>query len=212
MLRLSLPGYVAMALTQAEEALLARDLAAHRGDADSVRDLEASTAGLACVALSRVVDEFRMPREVSFEGAATFLSDQAPPSDLTFADFLAQERSLLQLVGLSAELASKHLDGAVDLYASADVAIRDRSDAMRALDRARDAVCRTSDLLNRSRRDEAGRVNRRRKARLAVTALGGGLIAVANPFALPFLGPVAVGASVVLGSAAAGAVADLIAD
>jgi hypothetical protein len=213
LLHMSLPAYLSACLTQVEDALLHRDVALHAGDIDSVRGFEEQAAGLACVALTRAADELKMPADVSIhQSYGDFLRTGKGSPNIDMAQFRNQEVHLLRLTGLSQELAVKHFDAALDAFRLSTISIVTEEDARRALKSGADAACATHEFLAQDRRTAAASRRRRRRLRRVLVALGGGVIAVANPLAIPLIGPVAVGFSVVLGSGAAGAAASVFED
>lgn len=216
LLHMSLPAYMAVSLMQAEDALLHREVALHAGDDDVARDLEERAAGLACVALTRATDELQVPAGVLVDQSYSTLLriGQVTPTlaQLDMPTFRDQEIHLLRLVGLSQELAAKHYDEAFETFRLSTISIGTEDEARKALKAAADAACTTHELLARGRRVAEAARRRRRRLRNVLVALGGAVIAVANPLAVPLIGPVAVGVSVVLGSGAAGAAADVFED
>jgi hypothetical protein len=203
-------------LSQAEDALLNRDVALHAGDDNIARDLEERAAGLACVALTRAADEFQFPTNVSVTQAHNdFLrsgDNQEPIPGVKMDRFRTQEIHLLRLAGLSEELAARHFDGALDVFRLSPISIRSTEDVQQALEAGANAACSTHELLVRNRRAaEVGR-RRRRRLRRVLIALGGTVITVANSLAIPLIGSDAVGVSMVLGAGAAGAVANIFED
>lgn len=213
LLHIGLPAYMAASLTQVEDALLHRDVALHTGDGDRARDLEERAAGLACVALTRARDDFQMPSGVQLDNSySSFLYTGQRP-DLAMPVFRDQELHLLQLAGLSQELAAKHFDDALEAFRlSTAISIGAEPDVRKSLTAAADAACATHELLVRDRRRAEATRRRRRRLRRVLVALGGAVIAVSNPLAVPLIGPVAVGISVVLGAGAAGAAANVFED
>jgi hypothetical protein len=221
---MSLPAYMAVSLMQAEDALLHREVALHAGDDDVARDLEERAGGLACVALTRATDELQVPVGVLIDQSYSTLIDQSYSTllrigqvtptlaQLDMPTFRDQEIHLLRLVGLSQELAAKHYDEAFETFRLSTISIGTEDEARKALKAAADAACTTHELLARGRRVAEAARRRRRRLRNVLVALGGAVIAVANPLAVPLIGPVAVGVSVVLGSGAAGAAADVFED
>lgn len=214
LLYMSLPAYVAASLAQAENALLHRDVALQAGDEDVARDFEEQAAGLACVALTRAADELQIPAEVlADQSHGDFLrTGLSTPPHVDMLQFRDQEIHLLRLVGLSQELAIKHLEASFDAFRLSTISIVTAEDARKGLRAGADAACATQELLTQSRRTAVAIRRRRLRLRRVLVALGGAVIAVANPLAIPLIGPVAVGASVVLGSGAAGAVASVFED
>ena len=214
LLHMSLPACLSASLTQVEDALLHRDVALHAGDIDSVRGFEEQAAGLACVALTRAADELEMPADVPIEQSYGdfLLKGQGPPPNMAMTEFRNKEVHLLRLTGLSQELAVKHFDAALEVFRLSAISIVTEEDARRAIKAGADAACATHEFLAQERRMAAASRRRRRRLRRILVALGGGVIAVANPLAVPLIGPVAVGFSVVLGSGAAGAVASVFED
>jgi hypothetical protein len=212
LLHMGLPAYMAASLAQVEDALLHRDVALHVGDNDIARDFEEQAAGLACVALTRAADELQVPADVPMgQSYSNFLrTGQGEPLDmLTFRD---QEVHLLRLTGLSQDLAVKHFETALETFRLSNISIATEEDARKALKAGADAACATHELLAQARRTAVATRRRRQRLRRVLVALGGAVIAVANPLAIPLIGPVAVGVSVVLGSGAAGAVAAVFED
>lgn len=221
--RLPLPAYLAAVLTQADEALIARDVALHAGDEDVARDREERVAGLLCVALTRAADEFRMPPGMQVgSDHARFLRGEQSPADvvgLTLDQFREQELHLLRLVGLSQGLAVTHLDAAfAAVLTGADASMAGRPGApvssvagvYDAFEAAAEAACATHQAMVRKRRAAEDRRWRSKVARRCVLAAGGVLIVVANAAALPFITPFGAAASAALGGGAAGAAANLI--
>jgi hypothetical protein len=214
LLYMSLPAYVAASLAQVENALLHRDVALQAGDEDIARDLEEQAAGLACVALARATDEVQIPAEVlTDQSYSDFLRTGLSPSPtMNMTQFRDQEIHLLRLAGLSQELAYKHLEAAFDAFRLSTISIVTVEDVRKALRAGADAACATQEFLVQGRRAAVATRQRRRRLRRVLVALGGAVIAVANPLAIPLIGPVAVGASVVLGSGATGAAASVFED
>jgi hypothetical protein len=128
------------------------------------------------------------------------------------ATFHTQEVHLLRLAGLSQELAVKHVDGALEAFRLSPISICSVEDLQKALEAGANAACGTQELLVRARRAAEETRRRRRRLRRVLTALGGTVIAVANSLAVPLIGPVAVGVSMVLGAGAAGAAANIFED
>jgi hypothetical protein len=213
LLHMGLAAYLAASLSQVEDALLNRDVALHAGDDDNARDLEERAAGLACVALTRATDEFQVPAAVSMEQSySNFLRTQEPIPGVTMDEFRTKEIHLLRLAGLSQELAARHFDGALDAFRLSPISIRSAEELQQALEAGAYAACGTHELLVRARRAAEGTRRRRRRLRRVLTALGGTVITVANSLAVPLIGPVAVGVSMVLGAGAAGAAANIFED
>jgi len=216
LLHMGLAAYLAASLSQVEDALLNRDVALHAGDDDIARDLEERAAGLACVALTRATDEFQVPADVSMEQSySNFLrtrGTQEPIPGVTMDEFRTKEIHLLRLAGLSQELAARHFDGALDAFRLSPISIRSAEELQQALEAGAYAACGTHELLVRARRAAEGTRRRRRRLRRVLTALGGTVITVANSLAVPLIGPVAVGVSMVLGAGAAGAAANIFED
>jgi hypothetical protein len=214
LLHMSLPAYMAASLEQVEDALLHRDVALHAGEDDIARGFEEQAAGLACVALTRATDELQMPAEVPIKQSySNFLRiGQDQSLNIDMAVFRDQEVHLLRLTGLSQQLAVKHLEAAFEAFRLSTISIATEEDARRALKAGADAACATHQLLAQERRAVVATRRRRRRLRRVLVALGGAVIAVANPLAIPLIGPVAVGISVVLGSGAAGAAASVFED
>jgi hypothetical protein len=213
LLHMGLAAYLAASLSQVEDALLHRDVALHAGDDDIARDLEERAAGLACVALTRATDEFQIPPDVAMEQSyGNFLRTGGGLPQVTMATFHTQEIHLLRLAGLSQELAAKHVDGALEAFLLSPVSISTAEELQKALDAGANAACGTHELLVRARRAAEGARRRRRRLRRVLTALGGTAIVVANSLAVPLIGPVAVGVSLVLGGGAAGAAANVFED
>jgi len=216
LLHMGLAAYLAASLSQVEDALLNRDVAMHAGDDDIARDLEERAAGLACVALTRAADEFQFPADVSMEQSySNFLrtgDTQAPGPVVTMDTFRTQEIHLLRLAGLSQELAARHFDGALDAFRLSPISIHSAEELQKALEAGANAACGTHELLVQSRRAAEGARRRRRRLRRVLTALGGTAITVADSLAVPLIGPVAVGISMVLGAGAAGAAANIFED
>jgi len=214
LLHMGLPAYLAASLSQVEDALLHRDVALQAGDDDIARGLEEQAAGLACVALTRAADDLQMPPDVKLKRSySNFLRTGVPgPQMPDMARFHDQEVHLLRLIGLSQELAVKHVDGALDAFRRSTISIRTEQDVRKALQTGADAACSTHELLVQARRVAEGTRRRRRRLRRVLVALGGAAIAVADPLAIPLIGPVAVGISVVLGAGAAGAAANVFED
>jgi hypothetical protein len=214
LLYMSLPAYVAASLAQAENALLHRDVALQAGDEDIARDCEEQAAGLACIALTRAADELQIPSEVlADQSHGDFLrTGLSAPPNINMSQFREQEIHLLRLVGLSQELAIKHLEASFDAFRESTISIVTVEDVRKGLRAGADAACATQELLMQSRRAAVAIRRRRLRLRRVLVALGGAVIAVANPLAIPLIGPAAVGASVVLGSGAAGAVAGVFED
>lgn len=216
LLHMGLAAYLAASLSQVEDALLHRDVALHAGDDNIARDLEERAAGLACVALTRATDEFQIPPDVSMDQSyGNFLRMGESPSPIpqvTMATFHTQEVHLLRLAGLSQELAARHVDGALEAFRLSPISICSGEELQKALEAGANAACGTHELLVRARRAAEGTRRRRRRLRRVLTALGGTLITVANSLAVPLIGPVAVGVSMVLGAGAAGAAANIFED
>jgi hypothetical protein len=213
LLQMGLPAYLAASLAQVEDALLHRDVALHIGDDDTARDFEERAAGLACVALTRASDEFLLPSEVQLDQSyGIFLRTGQSEPTLEMPKFRKQEMHLLMLLGLSQDLAAKHFDEALKAFRLSTISIGTEDEVHAALRAGADAACATHDFLTQRRRMAEASRRRRRRLRRVLVALGGAVIAVADPFAVPLMGPVAVGASVVLGSGAAGAVASVFED
>lgn len=211
--RMSLPAYLAAVLTLAEEHLIQRDVAMHTGDESVAYDREEQIVGLLCTALTRAVDEYRVPPGIEIAGHTEFLrGGQRPPSDHdNLATFRQQELDLLHLVGLSRGLATKHLDAAFDAVHQSSGVIESVADLAAALEQAATAACSTQQLLRRRREGVADRRRARKRTYRCVLATGGVLIVVANTAALTILGPLGA-ASLALGGGAAGAAANLIED
>lgn len=216
LLHMGLAAYLAASLSQVEDALLNRDVALHAGDGDIARELEERAAGLACVALTRATDEFQIPADVSMEQSySNFLrtgDTQALVPEVTMDKFRTQEIHLLRLAGLSQELAARHFDGALGAFRLSPISIRSAEELQMALEAGANAACGTHQLLVQARRADEGARRRRRRLRRVLTALGGTVITVANSLAVPLIGPVAVGVSLVLGAGAAGAAANVFED
>jgi hypothetical protein len=212
LLHMGLPTYMATSLTQVEDALLHRDIALHAGDDDIARDLEERAAGLACIALTRAADDLQFPPDVPMDQPYIDFLHGGEGLQLEMSTFADQEVHLLGLVGLSRELAVKHFDAALDAFRLSTLAISTEEDVRTALKAGADTACSLHELLAQGRRAAEGTRRRRRRLRRVLVALGGGVIAVANSFAVPLIGPVAVGVSMVLGSGAAGAAANVFED
>lgn len=228
-LRTSLPSWLAAVLTDAEAALVQRDLAARKEEGIHARYWEARVAGLVGLGLERAIDEFDV-EEVIAETASGealghhhgMLMGYTPPgTGIELETFRCQEETLLRLVGLSEELASQHYTAALQHYRRRGVVVH-RDDLGRMFERA----CRQVDRLHvdlvaqhlrlvkqgSARAEDAERsVRTRKKVKLALTVLGGVLITVANTAAAPMLGPLTA-PSLLLGGGAAGAVVNLLND
>ncbi len=213
---MGLPAYMATSLSQVEDALLHRDVALHAGDDDIARDLEERAAGLACVALTRATDGLWIPPDVPMDQSyGNFLRVRDSPSPvpgIEMATFLNYEVHLLRLAGLSQELAAKHVDGALEAFRASNISICSAEDVQKALKAGADAACGTHELLAQGRRATEGSRRRMRRLRRVLVTLGGTIITVANTLAVPLIGPVAVGVSMVLGAGAAGAAANVFED
>lgn len=212
LLHMGLPAYMAASLAQVEDALLHRDVALHVGDNDIARDFEEQAAGLACVALTRAADELQVPADVPMDQSYSNFLRTGQGASLDMSTFRNQEVHLLRLTGLSQELAVKHIEAAFETFRLSTISIVTEEDARRALKAGADAACATHELLAQGRRAAVATRRRRLRLRRVLVALGGAVIAVANPLAVPLIGPLAVGVSVVLGSGAAGAAASVFED
>ncbi|MEV6641087.1 hypothetical protein [Amycolatopsis sp. NPDC051371] len=209
---MSLPTYLAAILTQVEEASIQRDVALLAGEDQLAGQLEEQIAGRACIALTRARDELHIPYiKISLEDN-DFIRNGGGVPGITMDKFIDTERHVLQLVGLTEDLASKHVDLAFETFKATRTVIRNEADVLTALTAGAEAACAIHRSLVEARRAaEVGRRRRRRLLRILV-ALGGAVIAVANPLAAPLIGPLIVPLSVALGSGAAGAVANLVED
>lgn len=207
MVRVNLPTYCVIALTQAHEALVSRDVARHAGDEAAAMLFEEQIAGLVCVAAARVADEFTMPPDLSLSDANPDIFRQPTQFD--------QELKVLQLAGLPPSLAEAHLRAALDSITPNDGGVS-MAGVARSIRAVEDAACETHTRLVAARKardlQAQQRMRRRRLAKRLVFGLGGVSIVVINGLAAGLIAFPLAPASIALGSAAAGAVANLVED
>jgi hypothetical protein len=168
------------------------------------------------VGLTRANEDLDLPSDLEIGPQhMEFLRGQPDSNDNTFQmsvnQFREREVALLQMIGLSHDLAAKHVDEALKTVRTNNFTIRSKSDLYTALRDAAAAACRTHDEILESRRTrEKGRQRRLTLRRLAV-AFGGAVIVAADAAgdALGGFG-LLTAASATLGAGAAGATANLI--
>jgi hypothetical protein len=213
--QMSTPAWLASVLTEVELLVVERNVLLRSGDDDKALRVAARAVGLSCTALERTVQELELPEEVLEEHAPRardFLhSDPGEPdaaTSLTLKRFVAQEKALLHLAGLSRELADRHVASALDTYrrSSRGAATSTRM-VLAELEAGRVAVCQAHSALLEQINAKAKGQRRSRWMRLATFTLGGTLITVVNTAAVPLITPLGMAASIALGSGAAGAVA-----
>jgi hypothetical protein len=202
-------------LTRVEDQLAVVDRLVTLGDNRGAAKARVAAATLACRAFARVCDDADF-RQRMFELQAH--ASQLPPggpvlSELSteFSDFRGAEVALLELTGLTRELADRHVDAAIAAFDGGRSQVpgrrRDPESLMDDLRSLRDATCQSADVLVLGVRREASRARWRK---VLTYGLGGTVIVAANGLGAALLGPAGVAASQAIGSAAVGVAATLL--
>ncbi len=210
MMSTSLSATVAAALVSIETSILQSDAALLQGRTEDGAGYEYAAVGLACRTLSRVRDDFRMP-----DGSA--LNFEVDPWELNEDDQpvldLVAETDLLHLVGLSHDLAAKHVDLADENWKhESHLRPRTSSDVLQRLHEAADAVCEAKTFIETTWPDTSTERRRRGALRWGGWTVGGVLIVVANTAATGFMGAIPASASIAMGSTSAGATSSRLLD
>jgi hypothetical protein len=212
-------GVLAQTLTMVEGAVLRRQAAARFGRRYDVIADELDAATAACVVLDGALEDVSpYMRSLGKEliehqivlGSVFTAGNQVAAEDVLLGPDMPRERSyrqaesrLLQLAGLSEQLARKHVDASLESLvrggASMNADMNFTDTVMGRLERGRDAVCAyAAELVRR----EEMRVSRRR-LRLVGRVLGGFLVTTVNAVAVPFTGPLFAAVSSIAGATAA---------
>lgn len=201
-------------LTRVEDQLAEVDRLVAVDDTRGAAKARVAAATLACKAFTRVCDDadFRQ-RMMELQVHASQLPPGGPNlSDMStpFSDFRSAEVAVLELVGLTRELAEKHVEVAIAAFESNRPSAAHQPDPRSLLDdlrELRDATCQGADMLALGIRRDASRARWRK---ILTYGLGGIVIVTANGLGAALLGPVGVAASQVIGSAAVGVAATLL--
>jgi hypothetical protein len=181
-------------LTRVEDQLAEVDRLVAVDDNRSAAKARVAAATLACKAFTRVCDDadFRQ-RMMELQAHASQLPPGGPNlSDIStlFSDFRSAEVAVLELVGMTRELAEKHVDAAIAAFESGRSPDAQRQqdprlllDDLRAL---RDATCQGADILALGVRRETSRARWRT---ILTYGLGGTVIVAANGLGTALLGP-----------------------
>lgn len=200
-------------LTRIEDQLAEVDRLAAVDDGRGAAKARVAAATLACKAFARVCDDadFRQRMMELQVHTVPLPLDEASLSSLAtqFSDFRNAEVAVLELVGLTRELAEKHVDAAIEASKATDRLPHSAGriqllDDLRAL---RDATCQGADILALGVRRETSRARWRK---ILTYGLGGTVIVAANGLGTALLGPAGAAASQAIGSAAVGVAATLL--
>ena len=210
----SLPNYLGGMVLEAQSTLLSYDISARAGDTDQASHWAERTAGLVCLGLERMLDEFDFPALEPEQELALLrgLRESKPQQGWgrDFDRFRDQEVALLQLVGLSQDLARREFDELTHLYRGAGVqagGVEDRFDS------ARRAVCQLHSRLATDRQRSAQRQRGRRRLEFGRYCPGWrNVVSRKRCVRFQLITPVGAAASAWLGAGAAGAVVNLVND
>ena len=201
-------------LTSVEDQLAEVDRLVAVDDRRGAAMARVAAARRACRAFTRVCDDADVrQRMMEVQAHASALPARLALSDIgiPFGDFRSAEIAVLELVGLTRDLAEKHVDAAIAAFEGrqppAAARSQDPSSMLNDLRALRDATCQGADVLALGVRREASRARWRK---ILTYGLGGTVIVAANGLGTALLGPAGVAASQAVGSAAVGVAAALL--